>query len=261
MFPTRAALFAIGLLTLAGSGWAQTTGSPVAGKGLFENTTGAGFAMNCTACHGTVENRRIQIAASSGLDGGAYADIDFDTAFTRFTFALQNVGAMQQFQALSTQQRRDVAAYLGDTPELTPENDTVATFNVDAVNAVSPPRTVTVRHALATNVNLQIINVQLVGIEAANFTVTSQCNGLVLTPDQTCSVSLTYAPRNANISTPDLVFTLRQGGSGDFERVLHLDGRVAAGNAPAGDEGGGALGWGWLAGLALAVVLLARRRH
>jgi MYXO-CTERM domain-containing protein len=260
---TRAALFALGVLC-AGSAAAQATGNPATGKLLFDNTPAASgigsITMSCPACHGTVEDRRQRIAATSTLDGGAYADIDFDTAFTRFSYALDNVGQMSQFRALSTQQRRDVAAYLGDTPELTPENDTVASFTVSAVNNSSNPLTVSVKHATATTTNLQVIGVQVTGNEAGNFSVTTQCNNAVLTPGQTCGVSLTYTPRNANNSTPDLVFTLRQGAS-DFERVLHLDGRVAVNPPPAGndDEGGGAFGGLALAGLAAAVGLLRRR--
>ncbi len=264
MNATRAALFALGVLC-AGSVAAQTTGNPTTGKLLFDNTPAASgigtITMSCPACHGTVEDRRQRIAATSTLDGGAYADIDFDTAYTRFTNALNNVGAMAQFRALSTQQRSDIAAYLGDTPELTPANDTVASFTVSAVNNSSQPLTVSVRHATATTTNLQIVGVQVTGNEAGNFSVTTQCNGAVLAPGQTCGVSLTYAPRNANHSAPDLVFSLVQGGSGPFERVLHLDGRVAAAPPPPDDdEGGGALGLAWLAALAGAVALLRRRQ-
>lgn len=268
MIATRAALFALGLLC-AGGVAAQSSGNPATGKLLFDNTpanSGIGtITTSCPACHGTVEDRRQRIAATSTLDGGAYADIDFDTAYTRFTNALNNVGAMAQFRALSTQQRSDIAAYLGDTPKLTPENDTVASFTVSAVNDSSTPLSVSVKHATATTTNLQIVGVQVTGNEAGNFSVTTQCNGAVLAPGATCGVSLTYTPRNANNSTPDLVFTLRQGGSGDFERVLHLDGRLAVaqppGNGNEDDEGGGALGGLWLVALAAALAGLAHRRR
>lgn len=267
MTATRAALFALALLS-AGGAAAQTSGNPATGKLLFDNTplnSGLGsITTSCPACHGTVEDRRQRIAATSTLDGGAYADIDFDTAYTRFTNALNNVGAMAQFRALSTQQRSDIAAYLGDTPELTPENDTVASFTVSAVNNSSTPLAVSVKHATATTANLQIVGVQVTGNEAGNFSVTAQCNGAVLPPGGSCGVSLTYSPRNANNSAPDLVFTLRQGGSGDFERVLHLDGRIAVAQPPGSgddDEGGGAIGGLWLGALAAAVARLARRRR
>lgn len=267
MTATRAALFALALLC-AGGASAQTSGNPATGKLLFDNTplnSDVGtITTSCPACHGTVEDRRQRIAATSTLDGGAYADIDFDTAYTRFTNALNNVGAMAQFRALSTQQRADLAAYLGDTPELTPENDTVASFTVSAVNNSSTPLAVSVKHATATTTNLQIVGVQVTGNEAGNFSVTTQCYGAVLAPGGSCGVSLTYSPRNANNSAPDLVLTLRQGGSGDFERVLHLDGRIAVAQPPGSgddDEGGGAIGGLWLGALAAAVALLARRRR
>ena len=57
-------------------------------------------------------------------------------------------------------------------------------------------------------------------------------------------------------------------GSVTFTRTVTLNGSVAgaasARPAPAGgssDDGGGALGWAWLSGLALATAVLARRRR
>lgn len=251
------------LLFATGGALAQASGDPVAGKLLFENTrVSPGITMNCTGCHPTVENRRARIAVTSGLDWAEYADIDFDTALTRFTLAMQNQPAMNPFLALSDQQKSDIAAYLGDTPETTPENDSLLSFSATATNTMSTAQPVVLRHAVATASNLEVVGVQVAGTEAGNFSVTQQCVGM-LAPGGECTASVTYSPRNANVSTPDLVFTLRQGGSGDFERVLRLSGSVAATSPPPAaedDTGGGALGGTWLAGLAFAVGLLGRRR-
>ena len=254
---TRATV--IGLLLASTGAFAQTTGDPVMGKTLYENTPGVsgvgGITMSCPACHGDIQQHRALIAARGGLDGGAYADIDFDTAITRFTQAIQAQAGMAPFQALSSTQKGHLAAYLGDTPELTPKNDTAIIFSVAAVNNTSTAQTVSLKHALATTTNLQVISVQVVGSEAGNFSVTQQCVG-TLAPGASCDAAVTYSPRNANVSLPDLVLTLRQGGSGDFERVLHLRGSIAGSNpsVSGGDSGGGALGFGCLVALAMAIV-------
>ena len=262
MLPTRAALFAIGLLSLAGSAGAQTTGNPQNGKALFENTrTVSGvttITMSCTACHGDVENRRDRIATTVGLDGGIYADITTATALSRFTLATQSVAGMAQFQALSDAQKRDLAAYLGDTPETSPESESLLTFNVAAINTGSAPQTVTLTHGTTAAAALQIVDVRVDGANSTNFTTSTTC-GATLLAGASCTVAVTYRPANTNLSDPELVFTLRQGGSGDFFRVLRLSGSVGA--PPPADEGGGALGGAWLAALAAAVGLLARRRR
>ena len=258
-------LSGIAFLLASGSVLAQATDDPVNGKALYENTrTVSGvqaITMSCPACHGDIQTHRALIATRAGLDGGAYADINFDTALTRFTQAMQVQAGMNQFQALSDQQKRNLAAYLGDTPETAPENDSQLTFTATAINTTPAAQPVVLKHAITTATNLQVVSVQVAGTEAGNFSVTQQCVGM-LTPGSECTASVTYSPRNANISTPDLVFTLRQGTSGDFERVLHLSGSVAGTPpppTPGGDTGGGAVGGAWLAGLALAVALIRRR--
>lgn len=240
---------------------------PLAGRTLFNNTPSsgkAGITLSCPACHGSVEDRRAHI---SGV-GDPYADISFDQAMTFFARALQNQSAMQQFRALDVQQVRNIAAYLADTPEITPASDTTMSFTTTAINTVSAAQTLTIRHAVATSETLTIVGVAAVGPEAGNFTVQPACNGLVLQPAGTCSLNVSYSPRNANVSTPDLVVTLKQGTSAvQFERALFLSGSIAGTTPPpatgGGDSGGGALGAGWLAALALAVASLpgSRRRR
>lgn len=260
------ALARIALLCLALSSpaaWSQAADSPTAGKTLFLNTPSSGrpgITMSCPACHGSVEDRRAHISGS----GDPFADISFDQAMTSFTRALQNQPDMLQFRALTAQQVRDIAAYLADTPETVPENESPITFTTTAVNLPSAAQRVTIRHGVAADDNLTIVGVAAAGTEAGNFDVQPACNGVVLTPGSSCTIDVTYNPRNTNASGPDLVVTLRQGTPATtFERVLFLSGSVASTPPPptgGGDSGGGALEAGWLAALAAAVGLLRRRR-
>lgn len=260
----RTALACLALFTFGAPAFAQTADDPVAGRTLFNDTPssgGAGITMSCPACHGSVEDRRARISGTND----PFADISFDTAMTRFAAAVQNQSAMQPFRTLTQQQARDIAAYLADTPETLPEHESPLGFTATAVNTTSAAQTVTIRHAMATNETLNIVGVAALGAEAGNFSVQPACNGLVLQPAGSCQLTVTYAPRNANASAADLVVTLRQGSSQtSFERVLLLSGSIVSA-PPAGggaeDSGGGALDTRWLAGLALAVGLLARRRR
>ena len=256
--------FFVGLTWLATAAQAQTTGNPVTGKLLFENTRVApGITANCdNSCHGTVEDRRSKISVSSGGAADPYADISFDAALFRFTWALNNQPVMQQFLALTQQQRNDIAAYLADTPKTSPASETQLNFSA-ALNGNSAAQTVTLTHAIATSENLQVVSVAAFGAGAANFVLQKAgCEGVTLTPGQSCQpVSVTFAPTTGGISTADLVFTMRQGTSTtEFERVLPLSGSVSSTTPPAEDGGGGALGLGWLAALGLAAAALARRR-
>lgn len=261
----RTALASLALVAFAAPGYAQAVDDPLAGRTLFNNTPGsggAGITMSCPACHGSVEDRRARISGTND----PFADISFDAAMTRFAAAVQNQSAMQQFRTLTQQQARNIAAYLADTPETLPEHESQLSFTASAVNSVSAAQTVTIKHAVATSDTLTIVGVAAVGTEAGNFSVQPACNGLVLQPAGTCQLAVTYTPRNANLSTPDLVVTLRQGASTTtFERALFLSGSVGSAPPPAGgggdDSGGGALDARWLAALALAVGLLARGRR
>ncbi|MBX3605487.1 MAG: hypothetical protein KF788_09450 [Piscinibacter sp.] len=260
----RAALAGLALACSGTLTFAQAADDPLAGRTLFNNTPssgGAGITMSCPQCHGSVEDRRARISGSND----PYADISFDTAMTRFAGAVQNQSAMAQFRTLTQQQARNIAAYLADTPETLPEHESQLTFSATAANTSSAPQTVTIRHAVATNESLTIVGVQAFGAEAGNFSVQPACNGLVLAPAGSCQFTVTYTPRNTNLSAPDLVITLRQGTSTtQFERVLFLSASIAGTPPPANagdDSGGGALDARGLAALALAVALLARRRR
>ncbi len=266
MRPTLAPL-ALALSVLALSAQAQTSDNPVTGRALFENTPGAsgkaGITMSCPACHGSVQDRRSAISAATGNGGDINADISFDAAMTRFTQALTNQPDMRQFQALDPQQVRHIAAYLADTPKTTPTSESQLNFSA-ALNGNSAAQTVSLKHSTAVDENLLVTSVAASGTGAANFVLAKAgCEGVTLTPANSCSITVTYAPATTGVSSAYLVFTMRQGASTNttFERVLYLNGSVAASTPPADDSGGGALGGGWLAALGGAVAALARRRR
>lgn len=242
---------------LALSAQAQTSDNPVTGRALFENTasaSGNAGLPSCTSCHGSVEARRSQLSGT----GDSYADITFDTAMTRFTAALANQPDMRPLRVLTNQQVRNIAAYIADTPKTTPTSESQLNFSA-ALNGNSAAQTVRLTHATATTETLQIVSVAAIGTGAANFVVQPACNLVTLQPGGFCPLTVTYAPTNNTVSTPDLVFTMKQGTSTTtFERVLFLNGSVAS---TTDSGGGGALGLGWLAALGAAVAALARRRR
>lgn len=263
MRPTFAPL-TLALLALAAQ--AQTADNPLTGKALFENTPvasgKAAITMSCPACHGSVQDRRAKISVSSGGIADSNADITFSAAMTRFTQALASQPDMRPFQALDVQQVRDIAAYLADTPKTTPTSESQLNFSA-ALNGNSAAQAVSLKHSTAVSENLQVTSVAVVGTGAANFVIGNRtgCEGVTLTPAGSCSITVTYAPTTGTVSTPDLVFTMKQGSSTTtFERVLFLNGSIAATTPAADAGGGGSLGGAWLAALGLAVVALARRR-
>ena len=248
----RPTLAALALSAFAFAAQAQTADNPVTGKALFDNTPvaygKAGITMSCPACHGSVQDRRSKISASTGGAADSNADISFDAAMTRFTQALSSQPDMRRFQALDLQQVRNIAAYLADTPKTTPVSETQLNFSA-ALNGNSAAQTVTLKHSTAVNENLLVTSVAAIGTGATNFVLAkSGCEGVTLTPANTCSITVTYAPTASTVSTPDLVFTMKQGTSTTtFERVLFLNGSVASTTPPAAESGGGgASGWaGW----------------
>ncbi|MBX3620254.1 MAG: choice-of-anchor D domain-containing protein [Rhizobacter sp.] len=249
------------LLLWAGPGWAQSADDPAKGKLLFEDTTGqapdASLTHNCTNCHGSVQNRRTHIAGSN------FADISFDTAMSHFGIAIANNagGQMGQYTRLDAQQVRDIAAYIADTPKTSAaELDFVAT----AVNTNTLSQTVDLTNA-ATSGTLTITGVAITGTGAARFTSSSDtCSTQTLPASGSCRVAVRFTAPDAAAYTASLTMTMRvQGSSSTFTRDVPLSGQV---NPPApmpaaSDEGGGALGPAWLAGLAMATLVLARRRR
>ena len=239
--------------------------SAVTGKLLFEDTpnvTGINTLTGpCTSCHGSVENRRIKIA------GDRYADISLATATERLRLAIASVGPMAQFDALSVEQVQDIAAYLADTPRRSVDRlDLTAT----AINTPGVSQSVDLRHAVATTESLHVMSVAVSGAGAARFTRNADsCDQQTLAPGASCRVTVAYAAPDTTGAAAALTVTLRQGTSTtDFTRVVALSGAVATTTppppvAPGTDSGGGALGFGWLVGLAAACAALmcTGRRH
>ncbi len=258
-----AAAAAVLCLTLAATpGWAQDA---VTGKALFEDTINASgintLTGNCTSCHGSVQNRRTKIG------GSPYAEISLTTASNRLGSAIASVSAMRQFQALSAAQIQDIAAYIADTPETSTDQ---LNFTASAVNTATASQFVELKHARATTETLRVMSVAITGATASRFTRTSDtCDQQTLPAGGSCRVTITYsAPDTAGSMVP-LTFTLRQGTSTtDFTRTMFLNGSVAVTTPPPGGTasgsesgGGGALGWPWLAALALATTLLWAARR
>lgn len=208
---------------------------------------------SCSNCH-TVQNRRTAIG------GSAFADISFDTAMTRLVNALQTQGAMQTFQQLPLQDVRDLATYIADTPKTT---TTALDFTATAVNTPTAAQTVDLRHSVAPvgNASLSITSVTVTGTNASAFAVSSNsCTSLAANGQ--CRIGVTFSAPDTAGKTATLNIALQQG-SQNFSRTVALSGAVAGGSQPpatgSSDGGGGSLGIGWLAALAVAVYSLRRR--
>jgi mono/diheme cytochrome c family protein len=258
-----AAVAALAFAALVGTVPAHAQNA-VTGKLLFEDTPNASgintLTGSCTSCHGSVENRRIKIA------GDRYAEISLATATERFRLAIASVGPMAQFDALSVEQVQNIAAYLADTPRRSVDR---LDLTAAAINAPGPSQSVDLRHAVATTESLHVMSVAVSGAGATRFTRSADsCDQQTLAPGASCRVTVGYAAPDTAGAAASLTFTLRQGTStSDFTRVVALSGAVATTTPPppvasGTDTGGGALGLGWLAGLAASCVALMRtRRH
>lgn len=261
--PTRWLLTGAALACLAL--WAAPSVAQVSatrGQTLFDDTPNQAAANSlthsCSNCHGSVQDRRTHIGNS------AFADISYDTALSRFGNAISSQSGMIQYQALSTSEVNDIAAYIADTPKVTATGltalNTLAFVATGVGNAVT--RNITINHSVATPDNLQITGLTLSG-GATAFTRTGTCT--TLSPAGTCTFSMTFTPTSTTAESKVLTIALRQG-SVNFSRTVTLNGSVAGATTPppasgGGDDGGGALGWAWLTGLALATAVLARRRR
>lgn len=237
----------------------------VTGKLLFEDTPNVSgintLTGSCTSCHGGVENRRIKIA------GDRYVEISVATATERFRLAIASVGPMAQFDALSVEQVQNIAAYLADTPRRSVDR---LDLTAAAINTPGVAQSVDLRHAAATAETLHVMSVAVSGTGAARFTRSADsCDQQTLAPGASCRVTVTYAAPDTAGAAASLTITLRQGTSTtDFTRAVALSGAVATTTTPpppaasGTDSGGGALGFGWLFGLATATAALMRtRRH
>ncbi len=268
--PTRWLLTGAALACLAlwaAPSTAQVTGDPVHGKLLYEDTpTESGnnqLTGSCAnSCHGNVDNRRTKIG------GSAFADISYVQASAKVSAAIANIGPMNQFNGLDAQQVADIAAYIADTPKVTAAglSTTNALAFSSSASGVAVTKNLTIHHSLATTANLQITGVALAAGTPTAFTRSSSCNApRTLMAAGTCTFSVTYTPTSNTAESKALTVSMTQGGVA-ITRAITLNGSVAGAVTPppatgGDDSGGGALGWVWLTGLALATVVLARRRR
>lgn len=255
----RAALMSLVLSAAAAS--AQAANDPARGRLLFNDTPGVSgintLPGSCVNCHVSVQDRRLAIG------GNAFADISLSTAMTRFQQAVQNRPEMRAFNALDVQDALDIAAYIADTPKTSASE---LDFSPSAINTATLPQTVTLTNSIATTESLHVLGVTISGTGASRFTRTSDlCDLQTIGPGASCNVQVSFSAPDTAVSMPTLKFALRQGSATtSFERTVVLTGAVedapAPAPAPSPDSGGGALGFEWLAGLALAAHLLARKR-
>lgn len=269
--PTRWLLAGAALACLAlwaAPSSAQTTGDPVLGKQLFEDTpnvaTDANLTHACTNCHNTVQDRRKKISGDNTAAGG-FADISDDTAISRFGNAIATQGAMSEFKGLSSEQVQHIASYLADTPKVTATGLTAGVLAFSsAASGTAVNKTVTLRHSVATTDALQITSINL-GSGTTAFTRGGGC-GSTLAANGSCTFTVTYTPTSTTPAANTLTFSLKQG-TVAFTRVVTLNGSVAGATTPppasstGDDSGGGALGVVWLSGLGLATAVLFRRRN
>jgi hypothetical protein len=168
---------------------------------------------------------------------------------------------MGQYTQLDSQQVRDIAAYIADTPKTSAAD---LDFTATAINTNTLSQTVDLTNA-ATSGTLTITNVAITGTGAARFTSTSDtCSAQTLAARGSCRVAVRFSAPDAAAYAASLTLTMRvQGTTTTFTRDVALSGQVntPAPQTPSADEGGGALGPAWLCGLALATVALARRRR
>ena len=249
------------LLLSAAPAWAQNA---VAGRALFEDTVNASginpLTGNCNSCHTAVQERRTQIG------GSPFAEISLTLATNHLGAAIASQPAMKQFQALSPKQIQDIAAYIADTPEISTDQ---LDFTATAVNTMTASQSVDLRNSKAAPATetLKVLKVEITGTAAARFRRASDsCDQAIIAVGGSCRVTLDFTAPDTAATIVPLVFSLRQGTSTtSFSRTVLLNGAVAvtappAGTASSGDAGGGALGWPWLIGLALATVALLAAR-
>ena len=245
----------------AAPSWGQSADNPANGRALWDDTPGVSgvntLANSCSNCH-TVQDRRTKIG------GIVFADLSFNTAMTRLTQAISAQSVMRQFGALDVQQVRDLAAYIADTPEAsTAQLD----FTASAINTDTATQFVDLRSAVATTESLLITGVTISGSGASKFTRTSDtCNLATLQPGLSCRITVKFNSPDTAGALVQLNMTMRQGASATvFTRTVLLNGVVTSTTPPpppsgGGSTGGGALGWPWLAALALGIAALLRRR-
>jgi trimeric autotransporter adhesin len=275
------ALGAMALLAAAaatGAGAARADGNATAGRLLYEDTVNqvSNVFNRCIDCHFTRSNPALDRVADrrTVLGGSEFAVISESTARSRIGAAL-NIQEMVQFRsALSSQDLDDLAAYIADVPKVVDLNGTVITarqtFAAASVGA-NVFETFTLRHSQATAATLVVNSVTVTA--GTNFLVTGgSCGGAnvgtPLQPGGQCTVQIGYTAQDSARQNATVSLSLTQQGV-TFTRAIAVTGEVQGVTAPGGStnpnpsggEGGGSLGFAWLAALAAAVAAVARRRE
>jgi mono/diheme cytochrome c family protein len=221
--------------------------SPTAGKALFEGNS----VQPCTSCHGTVQNRR------DAIDQGG--DLDFDLVLGAFLNAISMQSAMNQFNnGLTTQQKRDIAAYIADVPKARPN---MVDFSATNTGNETTPQIITFNNAETATSSLTINTIGVTG-SSADFIIKTNgtmCgNAQTLVPSGTCSVSVSFLTSTASTKVALLHFLYSQAGV-TTDRTAQLSGTVANQPPPSSampsGGGGGAFGAGWVGLLLLATGL------
>jgi uncharacterized protein (TIGR03382 family) len=226
--------------------------SPTAGRTLFSSNP----VRACTQCHINVENRR------AAIDPGG--DLDFDFVYASFINAINTVSDMNQFQALTNQQKRDIAAYIADVPKARPN---LVNYNASNTGTETAAQTITFTNAVTATSSLTLGSVGLTG-NSTDFVIkttgTTCSNNQMLTAGASCNVSVAFLTPTGSTKTALLNFPYTQAGSANTTRTAQLMGTVAtqptpSSASPPDDGGGGSFGAGWAGLLLLALGL--RRRH
>lgn len=222
--------------------------SPVNGMSLF-NSNGI---QACTACHVNVENRR------AAIDPGG--DLDFDLVYATFLNAIATVSVMNKFSAFTTQQKRNIAAYIADVPKARPN---LVDFVATNTSIETAPVTITFSNATTATSSLTLGAIGLTG-SAADFLIktagtTCAANNQVLGAGASCNVSVSFRTSSTTTKVALLNFPYTQGGS--VNRTAQLSGTVAGSTPPsssASGGGGGAFSLWWAGLLLLALGLRPR---
>ena len=198
------------------------------GKLLYDDTAANSSSLNnvgstCAQCH-DITSRRAQLAGSRNSPGSPYANIEFDQAMARFQQAVQSQSGMTIFGNLTSQEARDIGAYLSDTPKTSPSVVTGLSFSASAVNQATAAQNVDLSNSVVTgSPSLVISAVSISGANAARFTLTQDiCTSQTLAAAASCRVSVRY--------TPDRHLARQRPAHADDapRHVAHLHPRVAA---------------------------------
>jgi cytochrome c553 len=273
------ALGAMALLAAAaatGAGAARADGNALVGRLLYEDTVNRvnNVFSNCTDCHFTRSNPALERVADrrTALGGSEFAVIPEATARSRIGAAL-NIQEMVQFRStLNPQDLDDLAAYIADVPKVLDANGTVITarqtFAAASVGA-NVFETFTLRHSQATSGTLVVNSVTVTA--GTNFLVTGgSCAaatvGTPMQPGNACTVQIGYTAQDSARQNATVSLSLTQQGV-TFTRAIAVTGEVdgvtppgggSLNPNPSGGEGGGSLGFAWLAALAAAAAAARR---